>query len=293
MTEQANGPAAVDVNAPAPQTTATDSTVLTDQGSNGVDANWVAGLQIEDNRALVEAKQWKSPDDAIRSYRELEHHASKALKLPGDNATAEDWDKFYSKLGRPESPDKYELKLNTEAVPQDFPYDETSAIEFRKWAHEAGLSPVQAQSLHDRFVGYQANSFTASREALTKAEGDAHRAIVHEWGGPDTSGYRQNVEYLSRAVAQLGIKESLVKGGLVSGDGSVLDSKLAFALAKVGKELYGEDSIATNANGVLKNPFSDEHENLTEQGRLVRDDPKKAAALMRAAGKNPASYGLK
>lgn len=293
MTEQANGPAAVDANAPAPQTTATVSTVLADQGSNGGGETWVAGLQVEENRALVEAKQWQTLDDAIRSYRELEHHASKALKLPGENATAEDWNKFYSKLGRPESPDKYELKLNTETVPQDFPYDETSAIEFRKWAHEAGLTPAQAQSLHDKFVGYQAQSFTASREALAKAEGDAHRAIVGEWGDPDTSGYRQNVEYLSRAVSQLGIKESLVKGGLVSGDGAVLDSKLAFALAKVGKELYGEDSVATNANGVLKNPFSDENFNLTEQGRLVREDPRKAAALMRAAGKNPATYGLK
>lgn len=293
MTEQANGPAAAVAPAPAPQTTATVSTVLADHGSNGSGENWVAGLQIEDNRALVEAKQWKSPDDAIRSYRELEHHASKALKLPGENATAEDWNKFYSKLGRPETPDKYELRLNTEAVPQDFPYDETSAIEFRKWAHEAGLNPAQAQSLHDKFVGYQANAFTSSRAEVMKSEGDAHRAIVGAWGDPDTSGYRQNVEFMSRAVSQLGIKDSLVKGGLVSGDGAVLDSKLAFALAKVGKELYGEDSVATNANGVLKNPFSDDHFNLTEQGRLSREDPKKAAALARAAGKNPAEFGLR
>lgn len=293
MTEQANGPAAAVAPAPAPQTTATVSTVLADQGSNGNGENWVAGLQIEDNRALVEAKQWKSPDDAIRSYRELENHASKALKLPGENATAEDWDKFYAKLGRPETPDKYELRLNTETVPQDFPYDETSAIEFRKWAHEAGLTPAQAQSLHDKFVEYQANAFTSSREEMAKREGDAHRAIVGAWGDPDTSGYRQNVEFMSRAVSQLGIKDSLVKGGLVSGDGAVLDSKLAFALAKVGKELYGEDSVATNANGVLKNPFSDDHFNLTEQGRLSREDPKKAAALARAAGKNPADFGLR
>lgn len=292
MTEQANGPVAVDANAPAPQTTATASTVLTDQGSNGQDANWVAGLQAEENRALVEAKQWKSPDDAIRSYRELEHHASKALKLPGENATAEDWDKFYSKLGRPESPDKYELKLNTEAVPQDFPYDETSAIEFRKWAHEAGLTPSQAQALHDKFVGHQASAFSATREGMAKAEGDAHRALVQAWGDADTSGYKQNVEYLSRAVAQLGLKDSLMKGGLLSADGAILDHKVAIAFAKVGKELYGEDTMATNASGVLRNPFSDEHENLTEQGKLLRDDPKKAAALMRAAGKDPRTLGL-
>lgn len=288
MTEQANGPAGE-----GQQTTAAASTALTDQGSNGGAANWVAGLQAEENRALVEAKQWASPDDALKSYRELQTHASKALTVPGDNATAEDWDRFYSKLGRPETPDKYELKLNTEAVPQDFPYDEKSAIEFRNWAHDAGLSPRQAQALHDKFVGYQANGFNTARQAVEKAQGDAHREIVREWGDPDTNGYRQNVELMSRAVAQLGLKDSLIKGGIISADGSVLDHKVAFAFAKVGKELYGEDTMATNANGVLKNPFSDDAFNLTEQGRLVRDDPRKAAALMRAAGKNPASYGLK
>jgi len=292
MTEQANGLATEAATATTAQTTANASTVVADQGSTGSDVNWVAGLREEDNRTLVEAKQWKSPEDAIKSYRELEAHASKALKVPGADATAEDWNAFYGKLGRPESPDKYELKLNTEAVPQDFPYDEKSAIEFRTWAHEAGLSPQQAQSLHDKFVGQQANVFTSTLEQRAKAEGDAHRAITTQWGDPDTEGYKHNLEYTSRAISQLGLKDSLVKGGILSSQGSVLDPTVAFALAKVGKEMYGEDSTATNASGTLKNPFSDEHENLTQQGQLVRSDPGKAASLIRAAGKNPASYGL-
>lgn len=292
MTEQANGPAAVEAPAPAPQTTANASTVVADQGSTGSDVNWVAGLREEDNRTLVEAKQWKSADDAIKSYRDLEAHAGKAVTVPGADATAEDWNAFYGKLGRPESPDKYELKLNTEAVPQDFPYDEKSAIEFRTWPHEAGLSPQQAQSLHDKFVGQQAGVFTSTLEQRAKAEGDAHRAITSQWGDPDTDGYKHNLEYTSRAINQLGLKESLVKGGILSSQGSVLDPTVAFALAKVGKEMYGEDSTVTNASGSLNNPFSDEHENLTQQGQLVRSDPGKAASLIRAAGKNPASYGL-
>ncbi len=292
MTEQANGLATEAAAATAAQTTATDSTVITDHGSNGDNVNWVAGLREEDNRTLVEAKQWKSADDAIKSYRDLEAHASKAVKVPGEEATAEDWNAFYDKMGRPESPDKYELKLNTEAVPQDFPYDEKSAIEFRTWAHEAGLNPKQAQILHDKFVAHQAGGFTSMREAAVKAEGDAHRAITATWGDPDTDGYKHNLEYASRAISQLGLKDSLVKGGILSQQGSVLDPKMAFALAKVGKEMYGEDSTATSANGTLNNPFSDENFNLTQQGKLIRDDPMKAKSLIRAAGKNPAEYSL-
>lgn len=292
MTEQANGLATEGVDTSAAQTTATDSTVVTDHGSNGGDETWVAGLQIEDNRTLVEAKQWKSIDDAIKSYRDLEAHASKAVKVPGADAAAEEWNAFYDKLGRPDSPDKYELKLNTEAVPQDFPYDEQSAIEFRTWAHEAGLTPHQAQILHDKFVAHQAGGFSSMREQAVQAEGNAHREIVSQWGDPDTDGYKHNLEYASRAISQLGLKDSLVKGGILSPQGAVLDANVAFALSKVGKEMYGEDSTHTNAGGSLSNPFSEEHFNLTQQGKLIRSDPGKAAALIRAAGKKPADYGL-
>lgn len=286
MTEAANGPVET-------QTTAQPSTVVADQGSNGDGKTWAAGLQAEENRALVEAKQWQTPDDALKSYRELQAHASKGLQLPGSDATAEDWNAFYTKLGRPEKADGYELKLNTEAVPEGFPYDEKSAIEFRNWAHEAGLTPRQAQTLHDKFVSHQAGAFGSAQEMAAKREGDTHRELVNAWGDPDTSSYKQEVELMSRAVNQLGLKGALVEAGLLSNDGAIRNAAVAKAFAKVGKELYGEDSMATNANGVLSNPFSDgDNFNLTKQGELIRSDPKKAKALIQAAGKNPAQFGM-
>jgi len=292
MAETANG------QEQAP-TTAQPSTVLTDGGSTGENGIKVAGPLNEDNRALVEAKKWAGEDGSVDlnkiadSYRNLESHASKSVPLPGENATQEDWDKFYSKMGRPEKADGYELKLNREALPENFPYDEKSAIEFRNWAHEAGLTPKQAQSLHDKFVGHQAGTYTGMIEAQAQRETAAHNAITSEWGAPESETYKQNVELASRAIHQLGLKEALVEGRMVSAEGSILDAKIAKAFAKVGKELYSEDTMATNATGTLSNPFSDgPNFNRTKQGYLIRDDPKKAEALIRAAGKNPAEFGL-
>ena len=276
-----------------------DATVIADQGSNGDGGIKVAGPLTEDNRALVEAKKWAGEDGSIdlnkitEGYRNLEAHASQSLRLPGENATADDWNAFYQKLGRPENADGYQLKLNTESVPEGFPYDEKSAIEFRNWAHEAGLTPRQAQSLHDRFVSFQVGSFEAARADSVRREADAHRAIVQEWGEPDTTGYKQNLELASRAITQLGLKDALVEGGALSADGAIRNVAIAKAFAKVGKELYAEDSMATNANGVLSNPFSDgSNFNLTKQGELIRSDPRKASALIRAAGKKPSDFGL-
>jgi hypothetical protein len=286
MTVEANG-------LPETGTTAPATTVIPDQGSNGDGATWAAGLQAEENRALVEAKKWATPDDAVKSYRELEAHASKALRMPGEDATADDWNAFYAKLGRPEKPDGYELKLNAETVPTDFPYDEQSAIEFRNWAHDAGLTPKQAQVLHDKFVGHQASQLGATREVSATKEANAHRAIVQEWGAPETPTYKQNVELAGRAINQLGLKEALVESGAISADGAIRHPAIAKAMAKVGKELYSEDTMATNANGVLSNPFSEGATfNLTKQGELLRSDPRKAKALISAAGKRPSDFGM-
>jgi len=58
--------------------------------------------------------------------------------------------------------------------------------------------------------------------------------------------------------------------------------------------LKGEDP---NGNGQTTavnedNPFSDEEFNLTEQGKLIREDPDKARKLIKKAGKDPANYDL-
>lgn len=280
-------------------TTAQQTTVIADQGSNGESGIKVAGPLTEDNRALIEAKKWAGDDGAVdlnkiaEGYRNLETHASKSLRMPGEDATAEDWSAFYSKMGRPEKPDGYQLKLNAETVPAEFPYDEKSAIEFRNWAHETGLSPRQAQALHDRFVDFQANQWKSSIEANGQREADAHRKIVADWGDPESPAYKQHVELASRAIHQLGLKDALAESGVISADGAIRNHAFAKALAKVGKELYAEDAMATTASGVLANPFSDgDNFNLTKQGELLRSDPKKASALIRAAGKKPVDYGL-
>lgn len=293
-TAAANGPGSAAASAGAGGAGQPDNRTIVDPNAGGSGAgatDWVAGLSQE-NRALVEAKKWGSSEDAIKSYRELEAHVGKALTVPGADAPAEDWDKLWSKLGRPEKPDGYQLKVDRTNLPAEFPYDENLAIEFRTMAHEAGLSPSQAQKLHDRFVAQQAKSFTGIGEAAAKREGDAHRELVGKWGDPATPAFKQNVELMSRAVAQLGISDSLKAAGLLAPDGAVRDAKLSFALAHIGKELYAEDTMATGAGGVLDNPFSAQSENLTKQGKLIREDPEKARALIRAAGLDPATYKL-
>lgn len=115
---------------------------------------------------------------------------------------------------------------------------------------------------------------------------------------------------LERALNQAGAKnlkavKALIdteKINLVDGTLIGLDEQLT-ALKKSDSYLFGEDQppglkgrtpheTDTNPPPINKNPFSNEHFNLTEQGKLIRENPELAKQLISQAGGNPANYGL-
>lgn len=291
----ANGPEAT-ATADAAAAATTDnragetSTTLNGSGDGGGD--WLAGLS-EDNRSLVEAKKWDAPEAVVKSYRDLEAHASKALVPPSEDAKPEDWDAFYGKLGRPENPDGYEFKL-PEGVPEDMPYDDTLKTEFQTWAHEAGLTPKQAAMMHDKYVQQAGQQYsTAVEDTATKVTG-AHDELTKAWGDPGSEKYQRNVELADRAIRQLGgeeLRTELKQFGFMTDKGEVASAKITQMLANIGEQLYAEDAVYAGPTAT-DNPFADGKQNLTEQGKIVRSDPKRAKALIQAAGKNPALYGL-
>jgi hypothetical protein len=267
-------------------------------GGDGDNKVW-NGLEFKDpeNLKAVEAKGWQSPEDAVKSYRELESQASKnALKVPDENAKPEEWEAFYKSIGRPEKPDAYEFKLD-EKVPENFPYDDNAATSFKDAAHKAGLRPEQAQSLHDWFVGSLAEPWTKSiKDTAAKIEG-AHDAIVNEWGDPQGTQYKRNLELADRAIRELGgkdktaLRKELETFGILAPDGKVMAPRIILAMAKVGESLYHEDGVFSG-EAVTRNPWKQETENLTEQGRIIKEDPQLAKQLILGANLKPKDFGL-
>lgn len=77
-----------------------------------------------------------------KSYGELEKMHGGSVKLPAADAPEEEKRAFYTKMGVPESPDKYELKF-----PDGTRVDDTFLGSFRTQAHQLGITPAQAQGL--------------------------------------------------------------------------------------------------------------------------------------------------
>lgn len=240
----------------------------------------------EDNRRVAETKGWDSADKIVDSYRNLEAKIGDSLRPPGDDAPAEEWQAFYGRLGCPDTAADYEFAM-PDGLAEDFPYDAESANRFAEWAHEAGLSPRQAQNLHNRFVQDMSGRFETAQQADVSAIDETHAALVDAWGEPETESYRRNVDLANRALRELGgeaLALSLKSRGAISSEGALTDPAIAFMLQKAGERLFSEDQVF-GANAGANNPFSREAENITEQGRLLRNDPELARTFIRGANR--------
>jgi len=199
-------------------------------GSTGSqESSWNAGFD-EETSAYVQNKGWQNPADILNSYRALEKFqggSKNLLELPGLDAEPEAWDSVYNKLGRPESPDQYELNMPENG-------DNQLANWFKETAHKTGLTAKQAQSL---FESYNELAGSQSQEMQAQMAQRADQEVMDlkkEWG----QGFDAQIDAGRRAVQSLGYDEA--KLGEIEqklGTGEMLR-----LFASVGSKM-GEDSF--------------------------------------------------
>lgn len=260
-----------------------------DNGSAAAAASPFAGLQDEGTRKWVETKGYKSVEDLAKAAVNQESIIGSSVRRPADDAPQAEWDKFYSKIGRPEKPDAYELK-RPDGLPADLPYDEALAGNFKAWAHQAGLNGKQAQSLHDAFALAQADQAKAHVTALKQAVETTADVLAKEWGPQDSETFKAKHEMANRALKKLGLVESFKKSGILLADGALTDPALAVAFSQIGENMFAEDTIDGEGGSGGPNPFKDGQFNLSQITALVKSDPDKARRLAREAGKDPAQW---
>jgi len=123
------------------------------------------------------------PLSLARSYRELEKQLGSTedrLVIPGADADPEEWNKLYTALGRPETPDEYGFKKPE--FPAGVEYDETLTAGFAKLAHEAGLSAGQAQKIFDWWNGMTTERFNDATKKADEFYQQADTEFRTKWG---------------------------------------------------------------------------------------------------------------
>lgn len=166
--------------------------------------NWYSGAD-ELTTGYIQNKGWQTPLDAIKSYQNLEKvlgadRAGRTVVMPGDNATPEERNAFFEKLGRPTDPAGYNLQ-----VPEGFG-DKEFAGEAGKWFHELGLSKAQGEQLVSRWNEYVGNRVGADQAIAQQTYEQDQSKLTQEWG----AAYAQNLAAAQTAARNLGLEAETI-----------------------------------------------------------------------------------
>lgn len=195
----------------------------------------------EDYAELVKAKGWKSPDDVISSYSNMEKFAgkfsSRGVIIP-DGDDPEEWGKVYSKLGRPEAANGYEFQhINIDELD-----DESKEVVgfVKELGFKHGLSKKQLESFVSEYDAKIAEMEEAQEQAYLKDVDKQVGELKKEWG----EAWDKNV-----ALARVAGKKFGIEGDKLN----ALENTAGFApmmkvLAEIG-EHFAEDGFVQGQGG--------------------------------------------
>lgn len=169
--------------------------------------DWAAKLAGEDEKTLGLLKQYKSPAEMAKAFKELRkafdaRKPGAPLKLP-ENPTEEQVAEYRKAIGVPEKPEDYQVEL-PEGVELD-PVGQVIQEDFLKTAHSLNMPPEMVQKTLNWFSELTAvqQQLRADQAAETRRQTEAE--LRKEWGG-DFSG---NVNLMTNILAdRLGSKHA-------------------------------------------------------------------------------------
>ena len=199
------------------------------------------------------AKSWKEAiseefrnDPNISKFTEIDALAKSYINatrmigqdkvaVPNENSTDDQWNEVYTKLGRPESADKYKLDINSEVAP----IDEGAIKTFAETSHKLGLNNKQAQGILEYYKSIMEGSVQQSKIDTETAQAQAEQQLRQEWGKT----FDENVKKAgSIAKANLGVDvlDMQLKDGTRLGD----HPEVIKGFAKIA-DMMSEDKIVS------------------------------------------------
>jgi hypothetical protein len=180
--------------------------------SSGDGKSWLDSLP-EDLRKDPSLQLFKTPDALAKSYVNAQKLVGvDKVVIPNEKSTEEEVNAFYQKLGRPESADKYELKL-----PQGAQLDEGFAKSLKDIAFKSGLSGKQLNELANWYTGAAGEAVKASEAKELNTLRDSLNAYEQKVGGSEKMKLRMDqAKTAVRTLANDELKKFLVDSKLGS-----------------------------------------------------------------------------
>jgi hypothetical protein len=205
------------------------------------DTGWKEALP-EEIRTHTSLENIKSVGDLANSWVNAQKLIGKEkLPVPTGPEDKETWNTVYSRLGRPEKAEGYEI--NKDGIPSEVPVEEAFLTNFKTMAHTIGLLPNQIQGIFNWWVENEKGTITQLNETDLADKQKAETELRQDMG----KAYEQNIRLASTVISKFGGNhvQDLLSSGFAN------DPKVIRLLASVGKamsedsDLLGEGGITT------------------------------------------------
>lgn len=217
----------------------------------GSQNDWTAHIPQEyAAEKFWEPLKGKGFGDVLKTYAEAQKFIGGSIRLPGEKDAPQDREKklhdVYAKLGRPESPDKYDLKLPEVGGVK---WDDNAVGMFKQTAHKLGLNSAQLNGLLTMY-GEHLKTGLPNIEALNQK---GAQALQEHWGvNAKRNAVMAENGFKQLALAELGAEgsERLLDAINASGFGSNPDfvRVVARIVSETGEDKYvdGVDNHRTD-----------------------------------------------
>ena len=206
--------------------------VSSEPASPAPEPSWRDGLSTE-NRDHGSIKDFKSVDELAQSHIHAQKRLGSSVQVPGELATQDDWNKFYSKVGRPEQAESYDF--STVKAPEGFTIPDEMINGFRSAAHNSGLNQKQASVLMDWYARTSEAQVVAAQKQNAEAKQTTSQRLREEWGN-DYDRYAQSVSVALNRFFPEHLRDQVMEVALTNAD-------FAKAIADIGSRM-GEDTAS-------------------------------------------------
>lgn len=215
----------------------------------------------EDLRQEPSLRAFTDPASLAKSYVHAQRMiGADKIPLPGKSATDEDWANVWSKLGRPQSPDEYDLQFENPV------FADEELASFRQSAFDAGLNNQQIDRMA-KFLEQTVSSANSSRsEAAERAVYEAEQELRQEFG----QAFEQRMGLAYNAAKQL-LGDADLLDEVQLADGRMLGDhpQIVRMFAKLAEQI-GEDQLLGESSELIMTP-QEATQRITEMTR--RDSP--------------------
>ena len=132
----------------------------------------------EDVRSEPSLKNFQDAGQLAKSYVHAQRMVgADKISVPTKHATDEDWNQVFSKLGVPDSPDKYEVKYELQEGA-----NETPVKNFISEAHKLNLLPHQVQGVLNYYSQLEQNASDSQQKDMELNKIENESSLRKEWG---------------------------------------------------------------------------------------------------------------